>query len=307
VTLIAINGGSRVPVEDPFFLLYDSRSGSTFLANELAKRFEVAIPPETNFVTYLLTQFGHACFETRKQMGSLAKTISSDPKFSDLKIGRGELEALLCEHPRLDPSDVVRLVLDRFREHKSLQGHRYGLKKGSYIFHYRDLLRMFPKAKFIALIRDGRAVFNSKKTSIYSATGEPMEVNVRKAAREWTRITNLMRELEVDHPEVLIVRYETLIHDVDGTIDAVGSFLEAEPARSNRGDNAYEIADRYDYGLHRNVGKAPEAERISAWREGLSAAEIATYESVAGDCLAREGYELVNGSKSSSLLARLLT
>ena len=171
-----------LPVEDPFFLVYDSRSGSTFLANELTKRFEVAIPPETNFLTFILKQFGHASFETDMQMVSLTETIMSDPKFSDLKIGRDDLEELLLHHAPMSSSAVVRAILDLFRRRRGLDGHRYGIKKGSYLSHYQDLLRLFPKTKFVGLMRDGRAVFNSKKQSTYSGSGRPMEIDARRAA-----------------------------------------------------------------------------------------------------------------------------
>ena len=33
-----------------FFILYDARSGSTFLSNLLVKNYDIVIPPESNFI-----------------------------------------------------------------------------------------------------------------------------------------------------------------------------------------------------------------------------------------------------------------
>ncbi len=43
----------RKTIDDPFFMFYDARSGSTFLTNLLIKNANIAIPPETNFVSLI--------------------------------------------------------------------------------------------------------------------------------------------------------------------------------------------------------------------------------------------------------------
>ena len=299
---------AQVKPENPFFILYASRSGSTFLANELTKRFKVLVTPEFDFITHALGQYGHVSFESEAQLDSLADTISSDPKFSDLNISHSTLRAMLGQLAPLTLSDAVRAILDHYRRACGVDGYYCGIKKGSYVYHYRDLLRLFPSAKFIGLIRDGRAVFHSQKHAIGSGGGgKPMAQDVKKAARRWVRLTRLMRELELDHPEVRIINYEVLIQHTSRTMSEIGEFLGVEPSDGDERLRQYEVPARYGDDLHRNIGKNPLAERISAWRKSLAANEIAQFEAVAGDCLVQEGYELVNANGSGSPWSRWLS
>jgi hypothetical protein len=173
-----------------------------------------------------------------------------------------------------------------------LDGYYYGIKNGKYVHTYHEILRLFPTAKFIGLVRDGRAVFHSQKQAIASASGRPMARDPKIAARRWVRITKLLRELELDYHGVLILNYETLIKDTDATMARVGAFLDVDRTGVADKPRDYEIAERYRPELHSNVNRAPLTNRISAWRTKLSPAEIAEFEAVARDCLIDEGYEL---------------
>ena len=288
----------RMIEEDPFFILYDSRSGSTFLANELSKRFQVVITPETNFITDTLENFGFITFETEAQLDSLAVTITSDRKFADLKISYPVLRALLGEHAPLTLADAVRLILNHYREQLVPNHFRYGIKNGKYVHDYREILRMFPSAKFIGLIRDGRAVFHSKKRAITSRNGQTMAKDPKIAAKRWVKTTMLLRELELDHRGVLIVNYETLIRETERTMSEIAEFLDVKPTEKSDQPRTYEIAERYQPELHRNVNKAPLADRITAWQTSLTPYEIGEFESVARDCLVHEGYQPQNPARS---------
>lgn len=281
----------RMIDEDPFFILYDSRSGSTFLANELSKRFQVVITPETNFITDTLENFGFITFETEAQLDSLAVTITSDRKFADLKISYPVLRELIGQHAPLTLADAVRLILNYYREQLVPNHFRYGIKNGKYVHDYREILRMFPSAKFIGLIRDGRAVFHSKKRAIASRNGRPMANDPKIAAKRWVKTTTLLRELELDHRGVLILNYETLIRETERTMVEIAEFLDVKPAPQSDMPRTYEIADRYRPELHSNVNKAPLADRITAWQTSLTPSEIGDFESVARDCLVHEGYQ----------------
>jgi hypothetical protein len=166
-----------------------------------------------------------------------------------------------------------------------------GVKKGSYVYYLNSIRQLFPSARFLCLIRDGRAVFHSKKNSRYSVTGRPFTTDPRDAAKVWKERMNLMRQLERLGARCHMVHYENLIADTDHSLDEIGEFLGLVRAEDSRA--TYAIGERYEGGLHQNIHRPPLTERIDYWRQGLSAEEIGAFEAIAGAELEREGYSLV--------------
>ena len=76
------------PPNDPFFILFASRSGSTFLANELMRRADVCVFPETNFVTRLLAEHPNEYTVRARDLDRLLDAIYSDVKFQDWGLDR---------------------------------------------------------------------------------------------------------------------------------------------------------------------------------------------------------------------------
>ncbi len=174
----------------------------------------------------------------------------------------------------------------------------FGVKKGSYIYHYSRLKEIFPKAKFIGIIRDGRAVFNSKKQSIYSGTGKPFEINPYRAAKEWCKKLRMLQEIKNTYKETLVIYYEKMIQNPIKTVKIACDFLGISSQIGNISNNKkYFVSNRYG-DLHKNIGKEALTSRISEWKNALSFDEIFAFESVAYNELLSEGYEIVNSHKS---------
>jgi hypothetical protein len=175
----------------------------------------------------------------------------------------------------------------------------WGLKKGDYIHYGNKLAEHFPKARFIHLVRDGRAVFSSKKKALHSSLGRPLEASAIRAAERWNRFSSSFETLlGANRASVIEVSYEKLITDSRETLERIFGFLGVESdvsltADSFRPLDPTYVTDRSRH-LHPNVGKSPQSERIDAWKKELSPKEILAYEMVAGENLARKGYKLVN-------------
>ena len=70
----------------------------------------------------------------------------------------------------------------------------------------------FLTRNFLAIIRDGRAVFSSQKNSIYSRTGRLFQINPYRAAKAWCKMVDLLKEIKREYPqESLVIYYENLI------------------------------------------------------------------------------------------------
>lgn len=280
-----------------FFLVYDSRSGSTFLANLLVKYVGAAIPPETNFVYKILSNYNKNTIDNDRDLNNILEIIYKDRKFSDWNLERKELES--CIKPNL-PLTIGNLILEicSLYKNKNFPNSKiFGLKKSYYLTQYEQMKKMFPQAKFVGIVRDGRAVFNSKKHSIYSVTGKPFETNPYKAAKRWCKICRKLREVQNKYPqETISIRYEEMIQDTEQTVDRVSQFLNVTELQELE-NKTYAIPDRYGE-LHKNVNKKPLTNRINAWQKSLSAQEIYAFESIAHKELTLAGYSTINNQFS---------
>ncbi len=286
---------------DPFFILYDSRSGSTFLANQLARCSDVLIPPESNFLQLLLNQYEKSVIENSEDLKTVLNIIYSDPKFSDWQLSRENINALLANKLPLKQRDLIIELCKAYQASACPRAALFGVKKGNYMYHYKEIKTLFPKSKFAALIRDGRAIFNSKKTTIHSASRAPLETDPIRAAKQWTERVSTMREIQKEYPEdVLIIKYENLVTMHEGEMQRACEFLEIPYHRGKASQVAakqYDVPQRYG-SSHENIDKRPLSSRIDAWKESLTESEIRKYEMVAFAALKRENYVLENSPPS---------
>ena len=280
-------------INDPFFLVYDSRSGSTFLANLLVKFVGAAIPPETNFITALLSKFANKTIENDSDLKQVINIIYEDDKFKDWNLDRAEVEDYIDHYFPLTIRDLILKICTLYKQKNYPDSQIFGLKKGVYLTKHREMKQIFPQSKFVGIVRDGRAVFNSKKYSKYSVTGKPFETNPYKAAKEWCRLSGLLREAsQIYSTEMINIQYEKMIQDSDRVVTALRNFFNVSEIEESE-EKSYVLPERYGK-LHKNVNKEPLLKRITAWQETLSAEEIYAYESVAYKQLLLAGYSTVN-------------
>lgn len=280
---------------NPFFLVYDSRSGSTFLANCMVKSLGLVIPPESNFLDRVLIKYPKEIIENRKELSSVIEIIRSDEKFSDWGIDANTLYN--CDLPvKIDA--LVSTILKMYGS-----GTGYVVKKGNLIFRHEKLKHVFPESKFICIIRDGRAVYSSKKFSLHSRTGKPFETDPFIAANTWSTITKLMHDIE-DEGDGIIVKYEDLVKSPDKVMDKIAEFLSFSMIRENSKKD-YVVPLRYR-GLHENIDKSPMIDNIVKWKQHLRREEIFAFEKEAYETLVGEGYNPVFTKKKLESFIRYL-
>jgi hypothetical protein len=160
------------------------------------------------------------------------------------------------------------LVQRREREEKSIVGatvHR----------HFDKLLRIWPDARFIHLIRDGRDVARS-------CIGMGWAGNVWTGSQRWLEAEQLWTRLVRDLPEERYteIRYETLIKDPVSTLTHLCNFIGVP-----YDDTMLTYPETTSYSF-------PNAKYLGQWRRKLSNREIQLVEARIGKMLKERGYEL---------------
>ena len=153
--------------------------------------------------------------------------------------------------------------------------------------HALRLSKVLPGARFLNVVRDGRAV----AASVLPLDWGPN--NVFEAARWWaTEIAmGLAAAQRLGGDALVTVRYEDVVDRGSGALAGVCGPLGIPFRDEMLTQRDYKV-QAYTARQHRFVGREPEQKRIEAWRTELGAREVETFEYLTGDLLAFLGYGL---------------
>lgn len=185
---------------------------------------------------------------------------------------------------------VIEAIFDAGFVERGGDPSRTLLEKSPGHLHYaRQILRRFPEARVVEVLRDGRDVCVSLEKLRATVAWPPA---TRRAQVElWARAAKRGLELRRD-PEfadrVHLVRYETLKADPTAEIARLYSFADL-PA-----DDAFVagVADATDFRHHRSTGEGRHTRRgeVGDWEQHLDARDRALFRELAGDVFEAAGY-----------------
>jgi hypothetical protein len=273
------------------FLIGAPRSGTTWLQLLLAQSPSIATVNETHlFNNYLRSFFG-----SWRTLPGNARQIGLSCLMSD-----AELEALiggLCDQ-----------ILIRIRATKPQASHVLE-KTPDHARYWRDIIRLYPDAFFLHMVRDPRAVVRSLRAAAtgWGAGTGWVGTGVVANARRWRRDVLDARELKGATPRHLEIRYEDLLGDGAATLERVFAWLgiavsaeecrrwldacRLDRLRAAAGPDAAAWPWRLDLEPQGFFGDGG-----TSWHDALSRAEIAAIECVASDLMEELGYAPVGGS-----------
>lgn len=164
------------------------------------------------------------------------------------------------------------------------------------IEHADILIGLFPDAKFLHIVRDGRAVAASIVRLDWGAN------TIDRAAVSWVRKVShyLAAESVLGHERIKQVKYEELIRQPEHTLTDICRFAGIDfQDRMLRGTGFKVPA--YTASQHSLLGKAPEVERIYAWEKDLTPRQVEIFESIGGNLLQSLGYSLRYGTAARKM------
>ena len=140
----------------PFFIIGAGRSGTTLLRLILAGHSRLHIPPRPGSSVRWSKSLPLTDPLTPAQVDRAVSIMTGDYRWPDMGIAADDLRswAMAMQHPKL--VDIINLVYQRHLHDSGKQ--RFGDKTPVYYSILPQLLTLYPGAKFIHLIRDGRDV-----------------------------------------------------------------------------------------------------------------------------------------------------
>lgn len=279
----------------PVFIVGAGRSGTTLLQQMLDHHPNLAFPWESHFLPIVhgcLKSFGDLnVYENRVR---LMRDINHYVQVSWRERQNEEwIEGLEAAIPELAkdaaPSypGVVDAIFSFFARKRNKA--RWGDKTPGYITCVPLILELFPQAKVLHIIRDGRDVVSS----ILPLSFGPNTAYL--AARRWKHLIERGLECAQKWPErVMTLHYETLIDDPEKQLRQICDFIgeEFHPDMLNYHKDSSKRVPRHT--IHANVAKPVNKSRCGRWKKDLSPRQARIVEAIIAPQLAKLGYEVAN-------------
>src|SRR4051812_10983979 len=279
------------------------RSGTTLLRFMLDSHPELAIPPETGFLSLGLKIKGTGNKLRDEFFRVVVNYPKGNPSWPDFEIPEPEFRAALMQ---IEPFTIA----DGFREFYKMYAARFGKarwgdKTPHYCFELDTIRRALPEARFVHIIRDGRDVALSLREMWFSPGWR-----IEAQASSWLKCVSAARRAGRRQPDYLEVRYEDLILNPRETLRRVCTHIDLAfdeemlcyyrrtPARllehkERRLPNGTLFLTQEQRLRQQFLTTKPLFhDRVFAWKQTMRADEVRRFGRVAQSLLTELGYEV---------------
>jgi sulfotransferase family protein len=278
------------------------RSGTTLLRLMLDSHPELAIPPETGFLNLAAELMGRDDKVRERFVRALMTYPTEAPCWPDFEISE---EALRTALTAISPFSIANGYRAFYRLYAGRFGKsRWGDKTPLYCMNLATIRQVLPEARFVHIIRDGRATAISMKRMWFSPSDK-----IGDLASYWRSCVLEARSAGSGSHDYLEVRYEDLILNAEATLRRICNFIDLEydevmlqyylraPERlkEHKGrtlsDGTSLVTREQRIRQQQRTTEPPDPTQVFGWRSAMNAKERKEFESVAGDLLANLGYE----------------
>jgi hypothetical protein len=273
----------------PVFIGGCGRSGTTLLGSILGAHSDCLCVPESPFKTDILRFYDRATTATAEILAAILQTRRFQLWGLDPSVLRRSLDAT-----NLTYAQGLLWLVTKYGECVGKPAPRFWIDHTpANVRSAVTLSELFPQAKFIHIVRDGRGV----ASSILPLDWGPNTID--GVADWWTESVayGLAAESWGGGQRIVRVRYEDLVLNFESTVNSLCSFLGLDYQPGMLKADGFKVPG-YTTNQHALVGSVPQASRVNAWEQSLTARQIEIFEAISGELLRYLGYELRFGLKA---------
>ncbi len=280
---------SALPTHPPLFVIGAPRSGNTLVRRVLMASGQIYIPPETYVFGEIIARWPRwFALSWREKVWMVCAYFDRHPHRDDMEIGSlSPFAELACALPRSQQN--LRSLYDCLyafmaREHGFTE-QRWGDKTPWNTYYLHHIVKKYPDAQYLYLVRDGRDVIASQ---VKAGFGSLLE-----AANRWVEAnSSCLNTLNNKRLSTMTVRYEALVTAPVTSFEAIYNwaglsfqqrFLEEVPAR---------LADVGRLDHHAQVMRPITDSSIGRWKETMSESDVTSLPPAFLSMLTRNGYRV---------------
>jgi hypothetical protein len=273
---------ARSPSAGHFFVVGCPRSGTTLLSVLLDRHSRLCVPPETAFFDEIAPRLPAV-----RDDAALLQVLRAWRRLPELQLEAPAVLAHLLSQSGgpLSPERVLSGLLDLYAQARGKP--RCGEKTPQHLAHAHTLLRCFPDAPILCLLRDGRDVALSLRSMPWWPGSD-----LKAAAHHWKSCLRQMEACVQAAPDRFqVVRYEDLAARPEATLASVMAALHEhfEPWQLDAARPSGVVLAR-SRAWKGQALEAVDAARTGARRVAADPQELAWLDEVLGDDLRHLGY-----------------
>jgi hypothetical protein len=297
---------------DPIFIGGDGRSGTTLLSLILDSHPELNVGPELHFSgPENLGPYVLHCLDLLqvndpsshgaglKENPQLKRGVQFAKRCHRFGVDFVVLERLVKETMGVARSDLSTfedrcILINAIGEHRRTESgaRRWGIKIMRDIGRVHSYSKLWPRAQFIHVIRDGRDVAASQMTE-HGTWGYD---DVGRAAHGWMELIQKARKN--DHRAALIeIRYEDVVGEPEEALHGLLNFLRLTWSDQvlRHTEVPHSLYDNpYNHPSISSIVKPINSSAVGRYRKDLSPEQITLFESIARASLDELGYHITD-------------
>lgn len=293
--------------ESPIFVIGNPRSGTTLFRLMLTSHPNICVAPECGFLQWWYEKYKNWASEdssNKTAVGTFISDLSTSRKIETWQLDYGLLEKSIWEKRPKNYSELAELVYLSYAYHKDKDLKYWGDKNNYYIQYLELLYELFPKAKFLMIVRDVRDVACSYRglAAVKTSSRYKPELpsDIETIASQWDlnnrRVLSFREALPKN--QVSITRYEDLVVDASAQLYTLCRFLNLSFSEEMLQYYLYNAANREEPGetidWKLKTLKEPDKTSIGRYQQELKADELVKIAEIAGQTAGRLGYDLSN-------------
>ena len=256
----------------PFFIIGCGRSGSTLLRSILTAHTKIAIPPESYVLQAVYRKFHLYRFMPWEDLVRMIVAVfQSHKEFYTWQIDLTPLYQTLfkLEKNKRSLAGILDEIYTYYSREKYPGAEIWGDKTPLNTLYLPWISKIFPRAKYIHIIRDGRDVVAS-----YLKAG--LIDNIEDACFRWNESIRIALKFSRSRSaaQYMDLSYEDMVNHPEEQIKRICGFLQVdyEAGMLERGKNTA-LGDVENLSHHGNVLKPISGESIGKWKTQFSPEE----------------------------------
>ena len=282
-----------------FFIIGSPRSGTTLLRTFFDAHPNIQIPLEMPFLIYYYNKYKNTKSWDKETIDIFINELFTNIKYDfwSLKIWKVEKEDLRNEFYKLplnsSYADFAKVLYLNFKSIFPKETIKLvGDKNPVYSYYLEQIQNIFPKAKFIHIVRDFRDHILSLEKVSFGSKLTPL------SAMRWKLCQKKIERQKKRFPEnYYSVKYEDLVNNPQTELEKMCAFLNINfknemlysDEQIEKFKNTYQIDGMGKY--HSGMLKQVNTSKVEVWKKDMAESEIEIADLVAGKYAERYGYE----------------
>lgn len=283
------NGRNKISC-DPFFIIGSGRSGNTLLRAILTSHSKISIPPESFVLGQIIKKWSYLNYLDWEELVKLTiGEFESHPRFftwdTDLSNLYTKLYSMNIENQTL--AKIIDEIYTTYSKSKFPNSAIWGDKTPLNTENIFWISKLYPNAKYIHIIRDGRDVINSYLNANF------FKGDIYDACEEWEgRVSNAKKFGKQNTNQYLEIKYENLVISPKKEIIKVCKFLNInfEDDMIDHTKTSTKLGDVTKMKHHAKVMKPIDSSSIGKYKKELTKKQIKIIEKRLSNTLKMLGY-----------------